>query len=244
MPSDYIPMDEDVVERILLLNRSFYSEFAETFADSRLHPQPGFRRLLDLLRPSTDCVLDVGCGNGRFGAFLKEQGYTFRYTGVDFSRELLTLAERNVGGRFFQRDVSHSGYLQSVGRFDLVVCLSTLQHIPGRRNRINMLLEMKEHLAARGRIFLANWQFLDSERQRRKIRRWPEVDLSEEEVEDNDYLVSWQREGSGLRYVCYIDAEETAALAAACELRIIDQFRSDGREGNLNLYTVMTHPPE
>jgi hypothetical protein len=116
-----------------------------------------------------------------------------------------------------------------------------MQHVPGRSDRIGMLREMKLHLAKNGRIFLANWQFLDSRRQRRKICDWADADLSEADVEPGDYLLTWQREGSGFRYVCAIDAEETAYLARAASMREIIQFRSDGREGNLNLYTVLTH---
>ena len=62
--------------------------------------------------------------------------------------------------------------------------------------------------------------------------------LSESDVESGDYLLSWQREGSGLRYVCSIDVDQTAALVDEAGLAIENQFRSDGREGNLNLYTI------
>ncbi|MCA9962203.1 MAG: hypothetical protein KC443_24375, partial [Anaerolineales bacterium] len=58
-------------------------------------------------------------------------------------------------------------------------------------------------------------------------------------VEPGDYLLTWQRSGFGLRYACHIDAGQTARLAADAELRIVHQFRSDGKEGNLSLYTVL-----
>jgi hypothetical protein len=38
--------------------------------------------------------------------------------------------------------------------------------------------------------------------------------------------------------VAYIDESETAAMAETAALQILAQFRSDGREGNLNLYTI------
>ena len=67
------------------------------------------------------------------------------------------------------------------------------------------------------------------------------ANLSESDVEPGDYLLTWQREGSGFRYVSAIGAEETAYLASAAGMRETIQFRSDGREGYLNLYTVLTH---
>jgi len=114
-----------------------------------------------------------------------------------------------------------------------------MQHLPGQASRINLLNEMKLCLNPDGRMLISNWQFIDSERQRRKIVPWEKVDINESDVDPNDYLLTWRREGYGLRYVCLIDEEETAVLAEAAGLKIINQFRSDGKEGNLSLYTIL-----
>ena len=94
-------------------------------------------------------------------------------------------------------------------------------------------------LVANGRLILSTWQFLNSERQRRKIRDWSEIGLRDADVEANDYLLTWQRGGFSYRYACMIDEAETAELARACGLDIMAQFHSDGQEGDLSLYTVM-----
>lgn len=234
-------MNDETVEKLLKLNQDFYTRFATSFADSRATPQPGFRRLLTHLPTSTDLVLDIGCGNGRFGQFLRTEQVAFEYTGIDFTSEFLLLAGEELHGSFLERDISRLGFLKGLGKFDLIICLATMQHVPSRSKRIGLLAEMKQHLTDHGLVFLANWQFLDSTRQRRKISDWTLVNLSEADVEAGDYLLTWQRGGSGLRYVCAIDAEETDYLATHAGLREIAQFRSDGREGNLNLYTVLAH---
>jgi len=128
--------------------------------------------------------------------------------------------------------------LAGLGHFDTVVCLAALHHIPGKENRVRLVQEMADHLEANGRLFLSTWQFLDSERQQRKIRDWSEVGLSAADVEVNDYLLTWQRDGFSYRYACMIDVAETAELAHAADLDILHQFRSDGQEGDLSLYTV------
>ncbi len=232
-------MDDEIARRLLLLNQAFYARFATPFAGSRSTPQPGFERLLAYLPDSYERILDVGCGNGRFGRFLEAKHLSFSYTGVDFTPELLVLASEQMKGDYHTRDISRPGFLEALGNFDIIACLATMQHIPGRSNRIALLREMADHLEKNGRILLSNWQFLDSARQRRKIRDWSIVDLSDADLEAGDFLLSWQREGSGLRYVCAIDASEMADLASAAGLVEIAHFRSDGREENLNLYTIL-----
>jgi 2-polyprenyl-3-methyl-5-hydroxy-6-metoxy-1,4-benzoquinol methylase len=234
-------MREEVVERLLALNRAFYDGLAGPFARSREAPPPGFDRLLKELPKPRPRLLDVGCGEGRFGRFLQAHQAVEAYTGVDFSAELLRRAQSRVAGRFVRRDLSRPGCLDGLGDFEVIACLAMLQHIPGRANRRRLLREMKAHLTPGGRIFLSTWQFLDSPRQRRKVAEWQQEGLAAADVEPNDYLLTWQRGGSGLRYVCLIDADETAALAGDSGLRILTHFRSDGREGDLNLYTVLSH---
>ena len=113
-----------------------------------------------------------------------------------------------------------------------------MQHIPGHNNRVRFLQTLADHLSDEGRIVISNWQFLNSARQRKKIRSWDTIGLTADDVEAHDYLLTWQRERFGLRYVCAINEAETAVLAQATDLTIETQFYSDGREKNLSLYTI------
>ncbi len=232
-------MKEEIKNQLLALNRLFYSKFADAFASSREKPQPGFEILLNHIPNTFENVLDVGCGNGRFGRFLRNHTPDFEYVGIDFTKELLEEAAENVSGMLITRDISQPGFLENFGLFDLIMCLSTMQHIPGISNRIKFLAEMGNHLAGGGKLILGNWQFMDSPRQQRKIQSWEKIGLTSEDLEANDYLLSWKREGFGLRYVCMINAQETAFLADEASLLVEHQFRSDGKEGNLNLYTIL-----
>jgi len=230
-------MDETVVRRLVALNEVFYARFAAPFAASRAGAPPGFARLLAYVPAGRPRLLDVGCGDGRLGRFLAAQGLDVEYVGVDFSADLLGAA--TGPGRFIRRDLSRVGSLDDMGQFALVACLATLQHIPGRDNRARLLGEMGARLSPGGHVALANWRFTASERQRRKIRPWSEAGLDPADVEAGDYLLSWRRGGYGLRYVALLDEAETQRLADAAGLRVVAQFHSDGREGDLNLYTVL-----
>ncbi len=235
-------MEPEIVERLICVNKEFYRQFAEPFSETRGSPQPGFFLLLEYLPDRCKDILDIGCGDARFIKFLKNNGVVGRYTGVDFSSHMLNLARTSADGVYYEVDLSKPDCLDRLGFFDLISCLATLQHIPGYQNRTRLLREISQHIRIGGRIFLSNWQFLDSPRQKKKITDWSEIGIKETDLEDNDYLVTWNRGGFGRRYVAYIDMDETRAMAENAGLRIIDAFRNDGQEGNLNLYTVLTLP--
>jgi SAM-dependent methyltransferase len=184
--------------------------------------------------------LDVGCGNGRFAEFLQDHNRIGEFTGVDFSEELLADAARNAAGTFYRRNLLEPGCLDGLGIFPVISCLAVMHHLPGKANRLRLLREIKAHLAESGRLLISNWQFMDSPRQRRKVQDWAEIGLTAADVEPNDYLLAWRRGGFALRYACHIGAAETTELAGAAGFTIVHQFRSDGKEGNLSLYTVLT----
>lgn len=232
-------MREEIIERLLALNRDFYRQFATSFAETRAYPQPGFNQLVEFFPQPCPIMLDVGCGEGRFGRFVFDRNLIGDYTGVDFSRELLDMAANSLDGVFHLRNLSRPGCLDGLGEFNLIACLATLQHIPGRSNRLNLLREMGDHLAPKGVIVLSNWQFLDNNRQRGKITDWSQASLDPAELEENDYLIAWRRDGTGFRYVNFISSKEVERLATAAGLKVSEQFRADGREGNLNLYSVL-----
>ena len=234
-------MKPDVAHLLLKINRDFYQKFSSSFAETRRQPQPGFYNLLDFLPQPKNQLLDVGCGEGRFGRFLADQKAIASYTGVDFSQKLIRMAKSKVDGQFFIRDFYQSGWQKGLETFDVVACLAALQHIPSVQRRGELLSEMSSLLKPEGRLFLSLWQFLDSERQRRKIIPWEQIGLSTAEVELGDFLISWERDGRSYRYVTYIDSSNLDNLAKNAGLAIENTFRSDGKEGDLNLYAVLRH---
>lgn len=252
-----MPLTPDTAHKLMAINQAFYAQFAGAFHRSRIEPAEGFHDLVAFLPQKRFTVLDVGCGNGRFGYFLHQHGRVRRYLGLDASpdylaqsqqwRDLLDASDNPPDlDRFtFQTaDMTQTATWPTArGDFDLVVCLSALHHVPGQAQRQAVVQALADRLAPQGWLLLGNWQFLDSARQRRKIVPWETVGLTRDEVEPMDYLISWNRGGTGFRYVAMIDETDTAVLAAQANLRIVHQYRSDGREGNLNLYTILQHEP-
>src|SRR3990172_2483684 len=92
-------MDDSTIRRLNDINRRFYEVTADEFDQTRGAFWPGWEELLAYLKhePGAEAfsVLDVGCGNGRFGVFLSERlGRRIDYHGVDSNPALLAHARQ------------------------------------------------------------------------------------------------------------------------------------------------------
>ncbi|MGI5351196.1 class I SAM-dependent DNA methyltransferase [Streptomyces sp. CA-250714] len=77
-------------------------------------------------------VADLGCGTGRTGAWLRQQGVTGTLDGVDLTPEMLRLARaKGVHDRLLEGDV-RATELES-GAYDLVISSLIDEHLPDLR---------------------------------------------------------------------------------------------------------------
>jgi 2-polyprenyl-3-methyl-5-hydroxy-6-metoxy-1,4-benzoquinol methylase len=238
-------MDPKTCALLADLNRAFYSAFAGEFARTRRSWPPGFDLILPYVPPGAN-VLDLGCGNGRFLAFLAARDWNGSYLGVDNNPQLLMLAQKPeprssvVDAAFLQADLMDSAWPTRLAgrRPDAIVCLAVLHHIPGRSTRERFVAGCAALLPPDGLLILATWQFLSAARLRARILPWSTVGLSSKDVEPGDYLVAWGEGAAGHRYCASIDEVELLSLAAKAGLAHRESFFSDGKEGNLNLYGI------
>ncbi|RMF32833.1 MAG: class I SAM-dependent methyltransferase [Chloroflexi bacterium] len=243
-------MNPEIVNRLLEINRTFYTAFARSFADSRPPDQPGFWRLLPYI-PAGGRLLDVGCGDGRIARWLEAVERPVAYWGLDFSPAMVALARRRcrtlrrVQTTFRVADVAEPGWADDLplASFDVVLALALLHHLPGFALRARFLGRVAALLKPGGICGLSTWQFLRAERLRRRIVPWSAVGLSPEVLEPGDYLLDWRRDGYGYRYVHLVDEAEMARLIRAAGLVQVEAFDADGREGNLSRYVVLIRPP-
>jgi tRNA (uracil-5-)-methyltransferase TRM9 len=245
MPPD---MDPNVRTVLADLNRDFYARFAGDFARTRRGWPPGFNRILPYLSQVAN-VLDLGCGNGRFMAFLAEHGWLGNYLGIDSSRQLLDAAVRAAEARvepaglnahFSCLDLLDSDWplLLSNSAPEAIVALAVLHHIPGAGQRARFLEACAGLLPTHGILVVSTWQFLSADRLRTRILPWETVGLTDADVETGDHLVSWGAGAAGRRYCAFIDRTELAREAREAGLELVEAFRTDGHEGNLNLYGI------
>src|SRR6266851_5932301 len=85
-------MELSTAQQLAALNRRFYNEHAENFADSRPRLAAGVLRVLASV-PAGARVLEVGSGDGKVGRALARAGVG-EYVGLDASEAMLNRARR------------------------------------------------------------------------------------------------------------------------------------------------------
>lgn len=248
-------MREEVVERLLAINREFYQSFAEPFRHSRGRMQPGVLRAIETL-PKDARVLDLGCAHGVLAETLLEAGFGGYYVGLDSSQALLDSVPEVLKPPIYQfewADLADSGWVQTarsmielvdpketVG-FDWVFGFAVLHHLPSKQLRQATVKSMLSMLKPTGRVAMSVWDFMASPRLQARIIPWEVVGLSSEQVQSEDYLLDWREGGSGIRYVHHFTERELSALARSAGFEVGAQYRSDGENGSLGLYQVWVH---
>ncbi|TVR20256.1 MAG: class I SAM-dependent methyltransferase [Anaerolineaceae bacterium] len=240
-------MHPQIIARLNDINRQFYATTADDFDATRGSAWPGWSRLLDILpAPSAPVrVLDVGCGNGRFGVFLAEAwgAERVRYHGVDNNADLLryareALADRTSAATFTAQDVIAQPLDTPTAAYDLVVAFGLLHHVPGHANRREFVAGLARLVTAGGHLAFACWRFHEFERFRQRVINWPD-DLADH-VEAGDYLLDWRRGETAIRYCHHVDDDEQTGLVAASGLRPVAGYRADGFTGTVNAYSVLS----
>jgi hypothetical protein len=68
---------------------------------------------------------------------------------------------------------------------------------------------------------------------------WASIGIDEAEIEPGDALLPWSQGVAALRYVHHVSEAEMVILAQRAGLTVEHSFYADGKEGNLNLYSVL-----
>lgn len=253
-------MDRRTVLALNRLNRSFYRAAGEEFSATRRAPWPGWERLLPRLEalPEPLSVLDVGCGNGRFGAFLALRlGRPFRYVGVDADRASLhrargALAPLVADLTLVQRDVLASPARRWLGgeTHSAVMVFGLLHHVPGSVTRRRLVAALAGAVRPGGLMVLAAWRFGARERFVRRTVAWEEYNRSAAraidtgELEPGDFLLRWGGKSGAVRYCHATGSVELGGLVAGLPLTALDSYVADGRDGDLNRYLLLQRSME
>ncbi len=245
-------MDDSTAARLNALNRDFYRRHAVSFDSRRRAPWPGWERVAERLEsPGRLSILDVGCGNARFGLYLEERlGRPIDYVGLDVSPELLRIAARRAPAewRLVEADVVADGLPPTVpGGFDLVCCFGVMHHVAGASGRRRLLGRLAAAVGPGGYLAISFWQFGDRDRFARRARPWASHGYPDGPPEPGDTLLAWGDTPDGadpgseppVRFCHFSDPASARRLVSTLDLEPCDEFAADGASGDLNFYLVL-----
>ncbi len=242
-------MDEQTIQKLNQLNQDFYLKIAAEFSETRQQPWAGWQRIVPLLESHFTLnkeitVLDVGCGNGRFGAFLEtETDLSIEYFGTDSNRKLLDDAEESLS-QVLPPDKLHllqADLLKNppATQADLIGLFGVLHHIPGYAQRAKLLVQLAKQLNPGGLLIFTTWQFDQIPNMLSRQKSFAEIGLDSQDVERNDYLLTWDRGTQAVRYCHLIDKDELSRLVADTNLTVSEQFLADGKQQQTNQYVIL-----
>jgi len=135
--------------------KRFYNKTAQYFSHTRNWLWRDMQSYLNIVKDG-DKVLDLGCGNGRMLKGISSN--KIEYTGVDFSKELISIAkEVNPKSKFLVGDITRVGLWKRLGKFDVIFCIAVLHHIGDRKRQLFILKQAKKHLSPGGVVVFSVW---------------------------------------------------------------------------------------
>lgn len=240
-------MKTQTIQYLNDINREFYATTAEDFDQTRGRAWAGWVRLAEYIDAPLS-VLDVGCGNGRFGIFLAQAlDGRIQYHGVDNNDQLLNYANSalapfaNVQTKLDTLDVIADSLPPA--EYDLVVLFGVIHHVPGAQNRQQFIAELAKRVKPGGMLAFAAWRFYEYARFRERLVEWS-VDtlpdgMKDTQLEEHDYLLDWRRGERALRYCHYVDDAELDTLIQASNMREVTRYRADGSDNAMNAYVIL-----
>ncbi len=245
-------MNAKTIRQLNSINQSFYTITAEYFSQSREYYWVGWNCLLPFLQKQAfllhSCsVVDIGCGNGRFGQFLLEKMPAVRYSGLDSNPQLLKYAEEKLtpfeqSAQFAYCDIIESCLEKILTtklnpyRPTVITLFGVLHHIPSLQLRKALIEQIVESLLTQGLLIFTTWDFQKSNHLFMHRVKADTLHIDEEQLEPNDYFLPWGKGVSAVRYCHLTTHEEVSQLIAHFPLHLVTQFTADGKNQENTYY--------
>lgn len=226
-------MRKKTEEKIKKIVKDNYEDIAEEFSLSRQKELwPKLIKYSKLVPDNSD-VFDVACGNGRLlKAFINKK---INYLGCDQSNNLIKLASKEWPNQKFIKcslpDLPNQ-------KFDYIFFIAAFHHIPGKKERLKTLLNLKNCLKDSGRIIISVWNL----RQRKKKliwQTWFKYLFKKDRLDFGDLFFNWKnektKEKNNLRYYHAFSKKELKKLIKQVNLKV-----NTIEEDDYNIWLVLS----
>lgn len=184
-------MKKELQEKLLQIVKNNYQEIAKQFDITRKkHLWPELETIFNNIEKGVN-IIDVGCGNGRLLEALKDK--EINYLGVDNSEELIKLAKQNYPQHsFLVADVLELNQKIKT-KFEIVISVAVLHHLPSRELRLKALNQLKEVSAPGAKIIFSVWNLWPHKKFRKYLLKniWQKITFKTN-LDFGDLLFPWK----------------------------------------------------
>lgn len=179
------------------------------------------------LKPGQN-VLDVGCGNGKLVSGL---GKGVEYTGTDFSKTLLSEAQKlHPNYDFRYGNAVESSHWAGLDKYNAIFCVAVLHHLPYKGQHLFVLKEAKKHLKKDGFIFISVWNLKQAKFDQNHANSF-ELKKTDPNWVEIPYIQDLPERRQEWKRFCYsFDIQTLEELVNESELRVEEIFYAD-RDG-------------
>lgn len=215
---------------------NLYTTHAEEFSKTRQSPWTGWINSLEYIHNigKSISILDIGCGNGRFLEFLKDNNFdSIKYLGIDNSNILLNIAKnkfkdiKNI--EFLNIDILNNDWNnQILDKFKLIVGFGITHHLETENSRNEFFKNIDNLSEDNTIIVLTFWQFT-------KLKTLMNNSIL---ISENLYELSFGKNNA--KRICYDwNFEEIDNNISKYNWKIVAKYHSDGRNNELNMYYIL-----
>lgn len=211
-------MDQATALKIYKKTISDYNKIAIDFAKTRIFIWPDLKGLEKYYQKGQR-VLDLGCGNGRLIKLINPRKED--YIGIDASSQLIKLAKDNFRGfNFKEADWLNLPFKEQ--DFDVIFWLAGLHHLPSKKLRKKVMLDLKSLLKKDGVLIISVWNLWQEKYLKYVILNIVKKILGQSKLDFFDAYIPWKAQTPIHRYLHCFTKREFKNLARETGFKIIE----------------------
>jgi len=240
---------KETAEKIIKINTEGYDKVADSFSQSRDYFWKEFHFLKNIVK-NEDKILDIGCGNGRFLGFLKEDCNcedciekklnSFQYSGIDSSNELIKIAKEKYKDTLYAEfETGNATELpHEENSFNKIFSFAVIHHIPSKELQAKFMSEAYRVLKNDGVFVLSSWNLWGTKHRTLIYKNIIKKIFGLSKLDFKDIIIHYFGEGKGERFLHAFTKKELENLAKKAGFKIEKSEITKMQSGQRNYLIV------